>query len=47
MTSNIAIEDNARFVEDQESLRKTLLKYQLHKDQVLFERAYGYIEEYY
>jgi type I restriction enzyme R subunit len=31
----------------QKSLRKTLLKYQLHKDQVLFERAYGYIEEYY
>jgi type I restriction enzyme R subunit len=33
--------------EVQKSLRKTLLKYQLHKDQVLFERAYGYIEEYY
>jgi type I restriction enzyme R subunit len=28
-------------------LRKALLKYQLHKDQVLFDRAYGYIKEYY
>ena len=33
--------------EVQKSLRKTLLKYQLHKEQALFERAYGYIEEYY
>ena len=33
--------------EVQKSLRKTLLKYQLHKDQILFERAYGYIAEYY
>lgn len=33
--------------EVQKSLRKTLLKYQLHKDQQLFERAYGYIKEYY
>lgn len=33
--------------EVQKSLRKALLKYQLHKDQVLFERAYGYIKEYY
>ena len=31
----------------QKSLRKTLLKYNLHKDQELFERAYGYIKEYY
>jgi type I restriction enzyme R subunit len=31
----------------QQSLRKALLKYQLHKDQVLFDRAYGYIKEYY
>ncbi|WP_299265163.1 HsdR family type I site-specific deoxyribonuclease [uncultured Psychrosphaera sp.] len=31
----------------QKSLRKALLKYQLHKDQVLFDRAYGYIKEYY
>jgi type I restriction enzyme, R subunit len=28
-------------------LRKALLKYQLHKDHDLFEKAYGYIEEYY
>jgi type I restriction enzyme R subunit len=28
-------------------LRKTLLKYQLHKDHDLFEKAYAYIEEYY
>ncbi len=33
--------------EVQKSLRKTLLKYQLHKDQELFERAYGYVREYY
>ena len=33
--------------EVQKSLRKALLKYQLHKDQALFERAYGYIREYY
>lgn len=30
----------------QKELRKKLLKYKLHKDQVLFERAYGYIKEY-
>ncbi|WP_370931028.1 type I restriction endonuclease subunit R [Bartonella sp. DGB1] len=28
-------------------LRKTLLKYQLHKDEVLFEKAYAYIMEHY
>lgn len=33
--------------EVQKSLRKALLKYQLHKDQVLFDRAYAYIKEYY
>lgn len=33
--------------EVQKSLRKTLLKYHLHKDQVLFDRAYAYIKEYY
>jgi type I restriction enzyme R subunit len=33
--------------EVQQSLRKTLLKYKLHKDQQLFERAYAYIKEYY
>lgn len=31
----------------QQSLRKTLLKYKLHKDQQLFERGYAYIKEYY
>lgn len=31
----------------QKSLRKALLKYQLHKDQMLFDRAYSYIKEYY
>ena len=29
------------------ALRKTLFKYRLHQDQELFERAYGYIREYY
>ena len=33
--------------EVQKHLRKELLKYKLHKDQVLFERAYSYIKEYY
>lgn len=33
--------------EVQKSLRKALLKYKLHKDQILFDRAYGYIKEYY
>ncbi len=29
------------------ALRKTLFKYKLHHDQELFERAYGYIKQYY
>ena len=33
--------------EVQKSLRKSLLKYKLHKDQLLFDRAYAYIKEYY
>ncbi len=33
--------------EVQKSLRSQLLKYKLHKDQVLFDRAYAYIKEYY
>lgn len=33
--------------EVQQALRKSLLKYKLHKDKILFERAYGYIKEYY
>lgn len=33
--------------EVQKSLRQALLKYQLHKDQILFQRAYEYIKEYY
>jgi type I restriction enzyme R subunit len=33
--------------EVQQALRKSVLKYKLHKDQVLFERAYAYIKEYY
>jgi len=33
--------------EVQKSLRKALLKYKLHKDQVLFDKAYAYIKEYY
>jgi len=31
----------------QQELRRTLLKYQLHRDQDLFDRAYAYIEQYY
>ena len=33
--------------EVQQSLRKALLKYKLHKDQALFDRFYAYIKEYY
>lgn len=33
--------------EVQKSLRKALLKYKLHTDQILFDRAYSYIKEYY
>ena len=29
------------------ALRSTLLKYKLHRDQDLFDRAYGYIRQYY
>jgi len=29
------------------SLRKTLLKYQLHREQELFDRAYAYVKQYY
>ncbi|MDC0393390.1 HsdR family type I site-specific deoxyribonuclease [Candidatus Pelagibacter sp.] len=38
---------NAGQREVQKSLRQTLLKFKLHKDQLLFERAYEYIKEYY
>jgi hypothetical protein len=31
----------------QKSLRKALIKYKLYKDQVIFDRAYGYIKENY
>jgi type I restriction enzyme, R subunit len=31
----------------QKALRRMLLKYQLHREQELFDRAYGYIREYY
>lgn len=33
--------------EVKKQLRKTLLKYQLHKDEDLFNKAYAYIKEYY
>lgn len=33
--------------EVQKSLRKALLKYNLHKEDILFDRAYAYIKEYY
>ena len=31
----------------QKELRRTLLKYRLHTDQALFDKAYGYIRQYY
>lgn len=33
--------------EVKQALRRSLLRYQLHTDQELFDRAYGYIREYY
>jgi type I restriction enzyme R subunit len=33
--------------EVQKALRKTLLKYRLHHEQELFDRAYSYINQYY
>ena len=33
--------------EVQQALRRSLLKYKLHTDQELFEKAYGYIRQYY
>ncbi len=33
--------------EVKQALRKTLLKYQLHQDVDLFDKAYGYIRQYY
>ena len=33
--------------EVKKALRKTLFKYRLHQDQELFDRAYGYIRQYY
>ncbi len=29
------------------ALRKTLLKYKLHQDAELFDKAYGYVRQYY
>jgi type I restriction enzyme R subunit len=33
--------------EVKQALRRTLLKYRLHQDQELFERAYNYVRQYY
>ncbi|HEY5660673.1 MAG TPA: hypothetical protein VIR59_07795 [Gaiellaceae bacterium] len=33
--------------EVQRALRRALLKYKLHRDQELFEKAYGYLKQYY
>lgn len=33
--------------EVKQALRRVMLKYQLHKEQELFDKAYGYIKEYY
>jgi len=33
--------------EVRKALRKTLFKYKLHSDTELFDKAYGYIKEYY
>ncbi len=33
--------------EVRKALRKTLFKYKLHQDMELFDKAYGYIRQYY
>ena len=33
--------------EVKQALRPVMLKYQLHREQELFDRAYGYIRQYY
>ena len=33
--------------EVKKALRKTLFRYRLHQDQELFDRAHGYVREYY
>ncbi len=33
--------------EVKQALRRTLFKYRLHQDQELFDRAYGYVRQYY
>ena len=40
-------DDKALVREVKQALRKTLFKYKLHQDAALFEKAYGYIREYY
>ena len=38
---------NAGEREVQKALRRTLLKYKLHKEEALYQKAYMYIKEYY
>ena len=38
---------NAGEGEVRKALRRTLFKYKLHTDTDLFEKAYGYVKEYY
>jgi type I restriction enzyme, R subunit len=38
---------NAGEREVRKALRRTLFKYKLHTDTELFEKAYGYVREYY
>ena len=38
---------NAGEREVRKALRRTLFKYKLHTDSELFEKAYGYVREYY
>ena len=42
-----AVDESGGEREVQIALRKTLLKYPLHKDQDLSDRVYGYIRQYY
>ena len=46
-TATWPVEDRFGEREVQRALRRTLLKYRLHKEQDVFDKAYGYVKQYY
>lgn len=44
---NLRQQTSAGEREVKKALRKTLFKYKLHSEKELFEKAYGYIKQYY